>query len=713
MCSAMAGKKFSEILLRADAVVTEAETALILALKKYRPETTLEFTDQAFSLPICSSLTGLHISKLADLKLVVEAIRSLMPCLREEKEDCQNSKVLLDAGVAALYAEEILATLAFLGYTDYWSISAGAVIPDKWCYAADNTVLRRHGVGLIDKSVPGIAVVIATQAQNAESQKLVRELRDKNLYVFETDGASASGMIFPLGFACRIARLFGGVKPGDKDALFNYCKEKIPGFIVALGPLDDLGCLNVAGASSWQLPLLSTEDIHTICPAAFSSFSAGAIKGNSAVGKIVEAAFDLRSMQLPLATLDIPASLGSAFAGERIRDDLLYTESGGGRTDGIELLVSRDLKEVEDGDVTLFGPDITDIHPGQNLPLAFLVEVAGRLLQSDYEPVLERQLHSAINSIEGVMHEGQRDLMWLRISRHAARKGLSLLHIGKVIYAKLRQDFSRIIDKVQVKIFTQQESVGEVLAHANRTNIERDRRLQGMTDDDTDIFYSCIICQSFAPHHVCVITPQRAGMCGALSWLDGKASSEININGPNRPIRKGKILDPLRGEFAGVNAFVRQASHGVIKRLGCYSLMRNPMTAGNCFEAVAVILPLCNGIMVVNREYRGMTPSGMDFTMLADLVGGGDQTPGLVGINRYYPLSPKFFPAEGGLSRLVWVPKKLKEELREGIIGWCQAMGLPVFFDMIADETKGIAEEDVLAFLRERGHPALKLDPIV
>ena len=388
-------------------------------------------------------------------------------------------------------------------------------------------------------------------------------------------------------------------------------------------------------------------------------------------------------------------------------------ECGGGRTTGVEVLVSKDLHEVEDGKVTIEGPDIKDIKEGQNLPIAILVEVAGREMQSDFEPILERQFHHLINYIQGIMHIGQRNIMWIRIGKAAVEKGFSFTHIGKVLHGKLHQEFGAILDKVQIKIYTIQEKVDEVLELAKGVYAERDKRLGNMTDETEDIFYSCTLCQSFAPSHVCVITPERVGMCGAYNWLDGKASYQINPTGPNQPIQKGDCLDPVKGDFAGINAFVAQASRGAVAEVSCYSLMNNPMTACGCFEAIAAMLPQCNGIMVVNRDYMGMTPSGMKFTTLAGMAGGGMQTPGFMGVSKHYLTSKKLFMAEGGLKRLVWIPKMLKEEIKDKLIARCKEIGMPEFYDMIATEEQGETEEQILKFLKKVGHPALEMETVV
>jgi len=141
--------------------------------------------------------------------------------------------------------------------------------------------------------------------------------------------------------------------------------------------------------------------------------------------------------------------------------------------------------------------------------------------------------------------------------------------------------------------------------------------------------------------------------------------------------------------------------------------MTSPMTACGCFEAIAAMLPQCNGIMVVNRDFMGMTPSGMKFTTLAGMAGGGAQTPGFMGVSKHFLTSKKLFKAEGGLQRVVWLPKMLKEEIADKLRERCQEEGIPEFFDMIATEENGTTEEEILKFLQKVGHPALNMESVV
>jgi len=302
-------------------------------------------------------------------------------------------------------------------------------------------------------------------------------------------------------------------------------------------------------------------------------------------------------------------------------------------------------------------------------------------MQPDFEPVLERQTHDFINCAHGVFHLGQRDINWARISDEAKEKGFKFKHFGSIIHAKLHSEFSKLVDKVQVKIYT--------------------------------TFYSCTLCQSFAPNHVCIITPERSGLCGAYNWLDGKAAHKITPTGPNQPVKKGKVIDPLKGQWQGINEFVYVNSNKTVEFFNAYSIIEYPMTSCGCFECISCVLPSTNGIMIVYRDYAGMTPSGMKFSTLAGMVGGGVQTPGFMGHSKQYVGSKKFVMAEGGHKRIVWMNKQLKEELAPILQQIGEEEGIDNFLEMIADETVAVTEEEVLEYITKMNHPALSMPSLL
>jgi acetyl-CoA synthase len=277
----------------------------------------------------------------------------------------------------------------------------------------------------------------------------------------------------------------------------------------------------------------------------------------------------------------------------------------------------------------------------------------------------------------------------------------------------LHDEYGGIVDKVAVRITTVPEQVKARMEEARKAFTYRDDRIAGMTDESVETFYSCTVCQSYAPDHVCVITPQRLGLCGAYNWLDGRANYEISPSGPNQPILKGRTIDHVKGEWEGVNKFVYERSNRKVERFCAYSLLESPMTSCGCFECIVAILPLANGVMVVNREFLAVTPSGMSFGELASVTGGGAQTPGFLGVGRLYLSSPKFLAADGGVKRIVWMPKQLKEAIRERFQKEAERVGVPDLFDKIATEENAATEDEVLAHLTAVNHPALTLAPLM
>jgi acetyl-CoA synthase len=429
--------------------------------------------------------------------------------------------------------------------------------------------------------------------------------------------------------------------------------------------------------------------------------------------QLVPTCIDTRAVKVKVEKIDIPVGYAAAFEGERVRKEDMHVQFGYKYSRAVEYVHMVEGNTIQDGDTQVDGPDIGSVEEGGALPLAIEVLVAGRKMQTDFEGILERQIHRWLSNAMGFMHTGQRDQIWCRISKKAFQSGFRLPHLGTILYAKLHEEYSGIVDKVAIRISTEPGAVEAKAIEAAEAFRVRDDRIAGMTDESVDTFYSCTICQSYAPDHVCVITPQRLGLCGAYNWLDGRANFEINPTGPNQPITKGRTVDHVKGEWDGVNKFVYQHSNHKIERFCAYSLLESPMTSCGCFECIVAILPLANGVMVVNREYSGTTPCGMTFGDLASVTGGGAQTPGFVGVGRLYLSSPKFLSADGGIQRLVWMPKVLKEGIRDRLQKEADRVGQPDLVDKIATEEDAMTEEEVAEFLAQKGHPAATLEMMI
>jgi len=430
--------------------------------------------------------------------------------------------------------------------------------------------------------------------------------------------------------------------------------------------------------------------------------------------KLIQKCIEVRGVKVKIAEIPIPVPYGSAFEGERVRKDDMRVEFGGKKSRAFEYLLMRDPDEIEDGKIEIVGPGLEEVEEGGAVDLGIIVEVGGRKMQKDFDSVLERQIHYFLNAASGVQHIGQRDIAWIRISKAAADKGFKLEHFGEILYARFKGDpWNSIVDKAQVTLITDPEEMKKWLELAREAYNDRNVRVAGLTDEGVEEFYSCTLCQSFAPTHVCVISPQRLGLCGAYNWLDCKAAFQINPTGPNQPIPKGDKLDAELGRWSGPQEFVYNHSNQTVEQVTMYSIMIDPMTACGCFECMVLVIPEANGVMIVSREDPSMTPAGMTFSSMAGMFGGGLQTPGAMGVGKYYLTSPKFISADGGFKRVVWMSSFLKDSMHEEFKAVAEREGVPDLIDRIADE-RGVTEVDELtAWLAEHDHPALTMEPIL
>jgi acetyl-CoA decarbonylase/synthase complex subunit beta len=398
---------------------------------------------------------------------------------------------------------------------------------------------------------------------------------------------------------------------------------------------------------------------------------------------------------------DIPVEVGVIYEGERIRWSDTHVELGGPReTHKFELVKARGVDEIDDGVINVVGDDLSAMEPGRSYPLGILVEVAGKDVEEDLEGVIERRLHEYINFIEGFMHLNQRYDIHLRLSKKAFQKGLtSFTLVGKVL-ERLYKSEMPFIEKIQITFLTDPEKVARAFADAEATYEARDAKARGMEDEEADAFYGCTLCQSFAPTHCCVITPQRYSNCGAISWFDGRAAARIDPKGPLFKIEKGESVDPWRGEYTGANDVVKEKSLGAIERVWLYTAFGYPHTSCGCFEGLAFYIPEVDGLGLVYRDFKGATVNGLPFTTMADSTAGGRQVDGFHGVSIEYLRSPKFLQADGGWNRIVWMPSNIKDRVKAFI---------PAdVMDKIATETDVENLPQLKAFLQSKGHPIVE-----
>lgn len=697
-----------------DKYLDYAEKMVKKVIEEKGKDAPVKFPNTAYALPCIYAITGEKITTTGELEKALDLAKEFI----HEGKKLQDA---LDSGTASAMLCEIIEAVKFtLEEKPYQAPLHGHL---------SDAEIRAFGVPLVTQDIPGAAVIIGKAKDSKTVADIVKEYQEKGLLTFlvgecidqvieENVKFGIDLRVIPLGYeiesvihvvsvAIRASIMFGATPAGDWEAHKAYTKNRVMAFVNVFDDWDDKIIAAGAAAIEMGFPAITETFINEVPTLLLHQ------PDNS---KVVETSLEVRNIKIKTTKIDVPVGVSSAFEGERIRKGDMHSEFGGSKTKAWELVRMTDMGSVEDGKIELIGPDIdtADKIP-YNMPMAVVVDVAGKSMEEDFEPVLERRLHYFINYIEGVMHVGQRNIAWIRIGKDSFERGLRLADVGKVIYAKMKDEFGKVVDKCQVTIYTDEAKVLELEQSLALPKYKsRDTRLASLIDENVDVFYSCTLCQSFAPAHVCIVTPERLGLCGAVSWLDAKATKELDPTGACQPVPKEGVEDDEKGIWTEVSKAVESASQGAVSRVSLYSIIEDPMTSCGCFECICGIMPEANGVVIVNREFGDITPVGMTFGDLASMTGGGVQTPGFMGHGRHFIGSKKFMSAEGGLARIVWMPKELKEDVRDRLDKAAKELyDIDGFTDMICDETIANESETVLEFLESKGHPALGLDPIM
>ena len=685
-----------------NAIVDMAKGLVDDAMATHGADAELVYPETGYGLPAIFAWKGIE-------NLTLEKAKEFLDSLPTAGESSVEDGMV--AGENAMYAADIIEAIAYLNG------KGNGFIPDR--------VLRALGLPLVDDTIPGAAVFLGGHVSGEDVSAMIRSVQGKGMVAIASGDYPAliqrqgiemglDRMLYPVGmftgtvhalnFAVRAALTFGNVAGGAAERLSDYLKKRPKVFVIQTGPLCALDAAFAFAALKHSACIVTDQNLPEI---------PGAVKVCKDHLSSIQTGIEERGIVINVEPIELPVPYGPSFEGELIRKPDTYVEAGGTRSTAFEVLLSKDEDSIEDGSIKMIGKEIDDFEAGSIIPLAMIVEVYGKDMHDDLEPVIERRFHSSINFAQGVWHAGQRDSDWVRISNKAKEAGFKLADLGKILVHKVKEEFGGIATRVQATIITDESEIQRRMPEAKEAYDRRDERMKGLKDDLVDDFYTCTMCQSFAPAHICIVSPERIGLCGAINWLDAKAGHEISPNGPNQPLKKEDAIDIDKGEFRGINDMISSASHGDIERICMYSLMDAPMTSCGCFEVIAAMTVDMQAVVLVDRDFPGMTPVGMKFSTLAGSIGGGRQTPGFMGIGRKYITSEKFISAEGGIARIAWMPKHLKDLIKEQFQRRCEDIGMPDLWNKIADETITDDAEGLMAWMAQVEHPALTMDPLL
>ncbi len=679
-------------------------------------------------LPVASAVSGIEIRTPGDAEKALSQLerrarrsldRGALNRVRERDFDGCDERL----GLVGLAAAEIIAA-AWVGRGAVREAGCGSEAGDRWEPGLlDDRLVRSWTMELLQGRKAGTALLIGEAARGDGGAAVARALRAASLIVFsaapcsslfdpgpsrEPGGRSPSrSEAFFAGFALRFAALAGGPAAFGPAALAAWMRGRAPFFALLLGPVGDREALLLSGLHSLGIPIIRRDAIGPLgrgeCPGEERSSTP-----NSWVRSVLREG----GIQVPVDPPRMPVACGPEFGGERVVGREVCWQLGSPHCNGVEVvIVSRNVGE--DG-VRLIptGAD-REIAAGARLPLGLMVEVSGREMHDDFAPLMERRLHEILNSVRGLVHMGGRDDTGLVVSHDSWAAGLTLEHVALYVHARLHSLFAPVVDCIRVTATTEGRAVEELAGRARTLFEKRDRRACSLRDEDVDEFYSCAICQSIVPFHVCVLSPERPGPCGCFTWVDARAGYRLDPTGPHRPISKGVVLDARLGRFAGVDSFLHRASQGRVNAAGLYSLMHDPVSSCACFELVTGILPACGGVMVVGSRDEGPTPIGLSLSELREIVGGGTSTPGCVGHSKRYLVSRKYLAAEGGIARVVWMPERLKNEMARALEEAAGRAGCAGLLEKIATEAVTVEEAELRAYLEHVQHPALTMPPLL
>jgi len=480
----------------------------------------------------------------------------------------------------------------------------------------------------------------------------------------------------------RYALIYGMIEAGDAHEISHSIEEYAPGVIFIVGDLSDVERTLVQGMLALGAPVVALNDDRGL---------AGHVNVVADVPAMIETAWKLpniRARTVEKVSPDVPVPVGRPLLKEQIREEDVEVKLEGSAS---SFLVAKNSPGVLGDCVQLIGS------MGDAAGFSVLIELGNKAADPPITLWVEAILQRVINYAKGVKvrTEGGRTVQFL-MTREARTAGFELEHLGHMIITELRNEF-HAIGPVRVTFILDEGEEERLRPEIDAFKEERSRQIKDASEDDLDSFYGCTRCRSFALAHACTVTPDRPAQC-SKPWYQLKAYAVLapdDIFNACQLVEKGECLDPVRGEYLGVNASTEERSEGRVKRVFLHSVFGHPHTACSCFQNVVYHIPEVDGLAIMNRGYEGEAPGGWTWTKLANLVAGKQYRQGAATIATAYLMSDKFLQADGGYYRVVWMTEALKKVALNSIPEELRGS--------IATEKDATTLQDLKTFLAEKG----------
>jgi acetyl-CoA decarbonylase/synthase complex subunit beta len=454
--------------------------------------------------------------------------------------------------------------------------------------------------------------------------------------------------IYPLlNTVARHGFVYGRIPFGDSHALGHFIEEFAPGLLICRGQMDDLELTLSLAAMKMGVPAIVPPDYPFPLGRQMRIDTLQEMDGVLAAFPNIHRLLDLPEVRR------LPDYVAPEHAKEAFEASTVW-----GSTQESFYILRKGI--VESPGVTVIGKP--------SGPMSVILTAEAEPLSAFDRRYIETRAARILSMIRGVLAKTQDGRLVVAL---AEGTDLAPERIGETMIAAIRHEFPKIC-KIYVEIIYDRQRLSKLVESIRSEQDARHREIASATEENIDEFATCVGCSPFAPDHVCILTPERPPQCsrayetvrtGAFYGYDDMSNihhrilhARINSFGV---CAKGDAIDPIAGEWSGVNEAVSRLTGGRIARVQLHSLKEAPHTGCSCFQLVMFETDKPRpGIGIMNRGYKGSAPDGRTWGDLHYALS-GKQTPGMAGASPGYLMSSKFLAAHDGWKSVVWVSPRV------------------------------------------------------
>jgi acetyl-CoA decarbonylase/synthase complex subunit beta len=493
---------------------------------------------------------------------------------------------------------------------------------------------------------------------NKYHKQVIEKFQGRNFMVF-TDrpeikdtiyiGDRPTSPVYFLQMMVRFGLVWGNIAAGDDHEMGHYLEKDMPGVLIITEDQAPLKYLIILGLMKLGAP--------AVVPLSFP-FPYGNRKVADNPDDILERACEftnLRQRYYKNEVISLPDYCNHAYAKEKISPVRTI-----GKTEN-SFFCLKPMKEIG------LKRQVSG-KPGKEIGI--LVEIPHRDLTDDIAYFIEEDARGAINFLPGIHADEKDGAFYIELAENTDL-------VDDMLFSTIEHGIRLLYPRIEtlcIHIIYDPELLRKECATVKDYKKRRKAFVNNMTEDNTEEYCVCTECRPFSLVHTCIITPERQPMCGSRTYASVKAASYFGSKAvpyqrrtekdiPLRSVfKKGKLLDKKNLEYEGCNRVYNEMTEGQLQHVYLHSLRKYPHTSCGCFQTLAFWIDEVQGIGIMKRNSKALTPAGESWSQLANRAG-GKQSPGIMGCSQSYIRSSRFLESDGGHGAVVWMDSELAEKL--------------------------------------------------